>query len=258
MTTDIKVDVIIPNYNETKLLSRAVDSVLNQGKVVNKIIIVDDGSDKETLQYLKSNFYNIDKIQIVYSARQNHPGVMRDIGLIHSVADWIAFLDADDFWEPDKLRKQIDFAIENNFEIVCTNAHLFRDFVKVGLIYQFDVMPEIKTKGLIKENIIINSSSLIRRDCFQKIGGYPKEYYLRGVEDFSAWLRLSVYFRIGFLNEALVNYEDQVNSLGKRQNPILRNIAIFDFIFWSKHQASTYIRLYSKYYLLRVLGRAST
>ncbi len=256
MTTDVKVDVIIPNYNETVLLSRAIDSVLRQERDVNKIIIVDDGSDEKTLQYLKSNFTNVEKIQILFSERQNHPGVMRDIGLSHSRADWIAFLDADDFWEPDKIRKQLNFAYERNFQIVCSNANLYRSFVKVKRIYEFKTLRNIKTKDLLKENIVINSSALIRRDCFQKIGGYPREYYLRGVEDYAAWLRLSVYFKIGFLNETLVNYEDQANSLGKQQNPILRNIAIFDFLFWSKRQASAYMRSYSKYYLIRVLGRA--
>jgi len=254
--SDIKVDVIIPNYNQTGLLSRAVDSVLNQGKIVNKVIIVDDGSDEKTIQYIKSNFSGIDKLQIVFSTRQNHPGVMRDIGINHSNSEWIAFLDADDFWEPNKLRKQLSFALENDYQVVCSNAHLLQNLVRVGQIYQFDVKPEINTKSLLKENIIINSSSLTRRDCFQKIGGYPSEHFLRGVEDYAAWLRLSIHFRIGFLNETLVNYEDQTNSFGKKQNPMLRNIAIFDFIFWSKQDASFFDRLYSKYYLLRVLGRA--
>ncbi len=255
MKADIKVDVIIPNYNETKLLSRAVNSVLIQGESVNKIIIVDDGSDEETIKYLKSNFSGIEKVKVVYSARQNNPGVMRDIGLNNAVSDWIAFLDADDFWEPDKLQRQLSFAFEGNFKVVCSDAHLYRNLIKVGEIYHFDVAPKISTKSLLKENIIINSSSLIRRECFEKIGGYPREHYLRGVEDYSAWLRLSVYFRIGFLNETLVNYEDQVNSLGKQGNPIHRNIAIFDFIFWSKRNGSLNSRLYSKYYLIRVLGR---
>ena len=256
MISNIKVDVIIPNYNETKLLSRAVNSVLIQGDSVNKIIIVDDGSDEETIRYLHSNFSGIEKVNVVYSARQNNPGIMRDIGINHSVSDWIAFLDADDFWEPDKLQRQLSFASEGNFKVVCSDANLFRNLIKVGQIYDFDVKPKISTKSLLRENIIINSSSLIRRECFEKIGGYPREHYLRGAEDYSAWLRLSVYFRIGFLNEALVNYEDQVNSLGKQGNPNLRNIVIFDFIFWSKHQASLYTRLYSKYYLFKVLGRS--
>ena len=256
MNTNLKVDVIIPNYNETRLLSRAVDSVLIQGEIVRRIIIVDDGSDEETLNYLNSNISNVDKVQIIFSARQNHPGVMRDMGINNSNSDWIAFLDADDFWEPDKLQKQLDFAFKNNFQVVCSDAYLYRNFTKVGQIYKSDKKPIINTKSLLKENTIINSSSLIKRDCFKKINGYPKEYYLRGVEDYSAWLRLSAHFRIGYLNETLVNYEDQANSLGKQQNPILRNIAIFDFIFWSKSRAPLFIQLYSKYYLFRVLGRA--
>ena len=255
MKNDFRVDVIIPNYNETKLLSRAVNSVLIQGEFVNKIIIVDDGSDEETIQYLHSNFSNVEKVKVVFAARRNNPGVMRDIGIGHADSDWIAFLDADDFWEPDKLQRQLRFALDGNFDVVCSDAHLFQNFTKVGQIYHFDVVPKISTKSLLKENIIINSSALIRRDCFERIGGYPREHYLRGVEDYSTWLRLSAYFRIGFLNETLVNYEDQLNSLGKQGNPILRNIAIFDFIFWSKQNASLYIRMYSKYYLIRVLGR---
>jgi teichuronic acid biosynthesis glycosyltransferase TuaG len=204
MTIDTKVDVIIPNYNETVLLSRAVESALNQGKIVNKVIVIDDGSDENTIKYLTSKFSGIDKIQIVFSARHNHPGVMREIGINHSDSEWIAFLDADDFWEPDKLRKQLRFAFENNYQVVCSNAHLYRNLEKVGQIYQFGVRPEINTQSLLKENIIINSSSLTRRECFQKIGGYPKEYHLRGVEDYSAWLRLSVHFKIGFMNESLL------------------------------------------------------
>lgn len=256
MITDINVDVIIPNYNETTLLSRAIDSVLIQKVSVNRIIIVDDGSDEQTLKYLNANFSGTDKIQIVYSPRQNHPGVMREIGIKHSNSEWIAFLDADDFWEPDKLSKQLSFALKNNYHMVCSNAHRFQNFVRVGVFYQLANKPEVNTRSLLRENVIINSSVLIRRDCFRKIDGYPTDYYLRGVEDYSAWLRLSVHYRIGFLNEALVNYEDQLNSFGKQQNPILRNIAIFDFIFWSKQHASFYIRLSSKYYIFRVLGRS--
>jgi glycosyltransferase involved in cell wall biosynthesis len=256
MTTNIKVDVIIPNYNETSLLLRAVNSVIEQGEIINKIIIVDDGSDENTIQFLRSTFLDNDRIQIILSDRQVNPGAMRDLGLNHSMSDWVAFLDADDFWEQDKLQKQMKFALENHFQVVCSNANLVRNFVRVKPIYQFDYEPKISTKSLLRENVIINSTVLIKRDCFQKIGGYPKEHHLRGVEDFSAWLRISVYFKIGFLNEALVNYQDSEDSFGKQQNRILRDIAIYDFLFWSKGNASMFTRLYSKYYVFRVLGRA--
>lgn len=256
MTVDAKVDVIIPNYNETLLLSRAVDSVISQGKIVNRVIIVDDGSDEKTIQYLNSKFSGIDRIQVVHSIRHNHPGVMREIGINLSDSEWIAFLDADDFWEPDKLRKQLAFAIENKYQVVCSDANLYRNLEKIGRIYHFEVEPKISTWQLLQENIIINSSAVVRRECFQKIGGYPREFHHRGVEDYSLWLRLSTHFEIGFINEPLVNYEDQIDSLGKKQNVNLRNVAILDFIFWSKSRAPKLIKLYSKYYLLKVIGRA--
>jgi glycosyltransferase involved in cell wall biosynthesis len=251
-----KVDVIIPNYNETELLLRAVNSVLTQGEIINKIIIIDDGSNKRTIQYLNFHISVIDRVQIIFSERLVNPGAMRQLGLNHSTSDWIAFLDADDFWEQDKIQKQINFALKNNFQVVCSNANLYKNSEKVKPVYQFNLEPKISTKNLLKENIIINSTILIKKECFQKIGGYPKEHHLRGVEDYSAWLRVSVYFSIGFLNETLVNYQDTENSFGKQQNRILRDLAIYDFVFWSKCNASICVRWYAKYYLCRILGRA--
>ena len=256
MTIEPKVDVIIPNYNETDLLMRAVDSVLKQGEVINKIIIIDDGSNEKTIHYLNFHISVMDKVQIIFSERLVNPGAMRQIGLNHATSVWVAFLDADDFWEQDKIERQINFALKNNFQVFCSNANLYKNFVKTKPIYQFNLEPKISTKNLLKENIIINSTILVKRECFQKIGGYPKEHHLRGVEDYSAWLRVSVYFRIGFMNETLVNYQDSENSFGKQQNRILRDIAVYDFVFWSKCKASVFVRWYAKYYLCRVLGRA--
>lgn len=253
---NIKVDVIIPNYNQTELLTRAVESALIQGETINKIFIIDDGSSQETNQYLTDNFCDEEKVKIIRSSRYGHPGIMRDIGLSHSSSEWIAFLDADDFWELNKIDKQLKFAAENDFKVVCSNGYLSRNSIKIKRMHEIDSAPKISTKSLLRDNLIINSSTLIKRDCFQKIGGYPKEYYLRGVEDFSTWLRLSVHYRIGFLNENLVNYEDLEGSFSKQQNPELRNIALIDFVFWSKGRSSYFARLYLKYCLFRVLGRS--
>lgn len=252
----IQVDVIIPNYNQTTLLSRAVESALIQGDAINKIIIIDDGSNQETIEYLSHYFSGHEKINVIQSTRYNHPGIMRELGLRNSDSEWVAFLDADDFWESKKIERQLKFAIENNFDMVSSNGYIFRDSIKVKRMYEFESAPRITTKSLFEENIIINSSTLIRRDCFQKIGGYSTEYHLRGVEDFSTWLKVSVHFRIGFLNEELVNYEDLKDSFSKQQNPALRNIALMDFLFWSKGRTSALARIYSKFYLCRVLGRA--
>jgi glycosyltransferase involved in cell wall biosynthesis len=222
---------------------------------VNRIFIVDDGSDEETIQYLQNHFFGIDKIEIVRSFRTGHPGIMRDMGLKQSHSEWVAFLDSDDYWEPGKIEKQLKFALERDLQVVCSNACVCNNLVKGRKMFQFSSEPKITTKSLIRENIIINSSSLVRKECFEKIGGYPTENHLRGVEDYSTWLRLSVYFKIGFLDELLVNYEDLENSFGKQQNPTLRNIALFEFAFWSKRKASLFIQYYLKYYLCRILGR---
>jgi glycosyltransferase involved in cell wall biosynthesis len=251
-----KVDVIIPNYNQTNLLARAIESALIQGDTINQIIIVDDGSSEETLEYLIDKFSCVQKIKIIRSARYSHPGIMRDIGLINSNSEWIAFLDADDFWEPGKIDRQLKFALENNFKVICSNGYVCKNSVRIKRFYEFDTFSKISTRILIKDNLVVNSSTLINRECFQKIGGYPRDYHLRGVEDFATWLRLSVYFQIGFLDEDLVNYEDLEDSFSKQQNSELRNIALLDFAFWSKGQVSPFSRVFLKFYLIKVLIRS--
>ena len=79
MTTELKVDVIIPNYNQTKLLLRAVNSALDQGKIINKIIIIDDGSDAETIEFLNSNFFRIDKEKSIEKFKSLFGGIKKKI-----------------------------------------------------------------------------------------------------------------------------------------------------------------------------------
>ena len=97
------ISVIIPTYNRAYCLSRAIDSVLAQSHPVEKICVIDDGSTDDTQQLLQSNYPQIHYI------RQENKGVSaaRNKGIRKIKSQWIAFLDSDDEWLPQKIEKQL-------------------------------------------------------------------------------------------------------------------------------------------------------
>ena len=99
---EFKVSVIIPTYNRQAYISRAINSVIAQTITVDEIIIVDNQSNDNTIEYLKKKFK---KIKILVA---NNRGVSfaRNLGIRESKNKWIAFLDSDDEWLPSKLEKQ--------------------------------------------------------------------------------------------------------------------------------------------------------
>ena len=97
------VSVIIPTLNRCFLLQRAIQSVLNQSYNPNEIIVIDNGSSddtKKTIQTLYPNIRYLTEDKIGVSAARNK-------GIINARSEWIAFLDSDDVWKPEKLEKQL-------------------------------------------------------------------------------------------------------------------------------------------------------
>ena len=124
----ICISAVIPAYNAEKYITRAIDSVLGQTRPVDEIIIVDDGSTDNTAEAIKR--YG-DKIQYIY---QENAGVSaaRNTGIKAAATDWIAFLDADDEWLPERIQLQVELlkrieSILGNCAITC-----FSIFVDIG------------------------------------------------------------------------------------------------------------------------------
>ena len=92
-----KISVIIPNYNRAKIVTKAIDSVLNQSYPNVETIIVDDGSSDGSFEYLKNKYKQHENVIIL---KQNNNGVSsaRNIGIKHAKGEWISFLDSDDFF----------------------------------------------------------------------------------------------------------------------------------------------------------------
>ena len=207
----MKISVIIPTYNRKKTLARAIQSVINQSLSPFEILIIDDGSNDGTEEWVKDNFQNI---KYIY---QNNHGVSsaRNIGIENAYGDWVAFLDSDDEWLPNKLYEQVK-AIDSNPEIKFfhTNEIWIRNGIRVNQMKKHK-----KYGGYIFEKCldicrISPSSALIQKEVLDNIGIFDES--LRVCEDYDLWLRITSKYPVVFLDVPLIyKYGGHADQLSK-------------------------------------------
>ena len=119
------ISVVIPTYNRCELLKRAISSILNQTILIREIIIVDNGSTDNTHEMISSLFPNI---TYIYEKKKG-VSCARNIGIKNCSSKWIAFLDSDDEWKPQKLEEQIFFTnhINKKYRLIHTNEIWYKN-----------------------------------------------------------------------------------------------------------------------------------
>ena len=115
-----KIDIIIPNYNNGEFLDKSIRSVIKQSFRNWRIYIVDDNSNDNSRSILKK-YKNNKKIKLYYLKKNMGPSYCRNYAISKSKSELIAFLDSDDFWAKDKLKKQIDFMKRNKLAFTFTD-----------------------------------------------------------------------------------------------------------------------------------------
>ena len=126
----INVSVIIPTYNRVNFLSACIESVLKQSLPVDEIILVDNNSTDGTVNYVRDNF---SKVKVLIEKKRGVSSA-RNLGIINSKNNWIAFLDSDDEWMKDKIKKQVEFIKKLNHRIsfVHTNEKWMRNKIHLN------------------------------------------------------------------------------------------------------------------------------
>lgn len=128
----VLVSVIIPTYNRAHVLSRAVDSVLAQTFLDWELLIIDDGSTDNTQKIIKSKYIHHNQIHYYYQANQGVSSA-RNTGIHHAKGLWIALLDSDDKWLPNKLTEQLSFIQRNpNYKLCHTDEIWIRHGIQVN------------------------------------------------------------------------------------------------------------------------------
>jgi len=205
------ISVVIPTFNRSRLLNKAIKSVLHQTYVDLELIVVDDGSEDLTKDLIES----ISDSRLKLIVQENH-GVShaRNRGIEASEGEWICFLDSDDSWLPNKLERQIETLQDDpRYKIIYTNEIWIRNGVRVnqkkkhrkysGWIYPF----------CLPLCIISPSSILLHRSIIENEIGFDEDYPV--CEDYELWLRIASIHPIRFLDELLIykygGHEDQLS-----------------------------------------------
>lgn len=205
-----KVSVIIPTWNRAGTVASAVLSALRQTVLPLEILVCDDGSTDETERIVRE--LGDPRIKWLPGSRAGRPAVPRNRGVAASEGEWLAFLDSDDAWLPEKLERQLKAVGDEGCKASCTNALRYvRGKGDDGTLLTWR-KNRIRFEDLVEENVVVCSSALVHRSLLNEAIGFPEETSLRALEDYALWLRISTQTDFAYIPEAQVIYFDDVDS----------------------------------------------
>jgi glycosyltransferase involved in cell wall biosynthesis len=219
------VSTIIPARNARPFIRTAVWSALAQTYPSIEIIVVDDGSTDGTLAEVEAYGSGI----TVLRTSNGGPAGARNAAARVARGDWLAFLDADDEWLPEKIEKQMRLA-NRGVGLVYTDRYnigargVFPEIQSDSqAMFEGDVFEDL----LIRGNVITTSSVLIRADVFRAAGGFPESSDLVVAEDWDLWIRVAAEHRVRVCREPLVRYRFHQSGASrnhKRMNAARRRV----------------------------------
>ena len=200
-----RVSVVLPVYNGERYLGEAIDSVLAQTFRNREIICVDDGSTDGSFDILQR--YR-DRVRIIRQENAGQGGA-RNTGANQARGEFLAFLDQDDRWYPQKLEREVA-CLEGDRQAVLVYSNSDRmdesgRVTQVGATLAERASALVSPLGrLIGEGLVLPSSLLVRREAFARAGGF--DAHLRGFEDFDLSARLKQLGTFVFLPESGLCY----------------------------------------------------
>ena len=184
----LAVSAIIPTYNRSHTISRAIKSVLSQTYKIHEIIVVDNGSTDDTLKLIKKDFPNIvciEEKKLGVSAARN-----TGISIVDEKSEWIAFLDSDDEWCPRKIESQVAAILEQNqYRFVHTDEIWYRRGQFVNQMKKHKKSGGDIFQDCLQRCLVSPSSVMIRRDLLNEVGLFDED--LAVCEDYDLWLRIT-------------------------------------------------------------------
>jgi glycosyltransferase involved in cell wall biosynthesis len=211
MIQDMRISVIIPAYNAARFLPRCLESVFAQTLKPEEVIVVDDGSTDNTAALAAVLGAT------VFVRANGGLAAARNTGIRKAEGEWIALLDADDMWAPEKLERQAA-CIQFNTVLVYTGIRIFDD--KGVRSEQLAVDASIAKKMMRYRNPITPSTVLARREMLMRDGGFRED--LRACEDWEMWVRLLRAGRFEAITEPLTDYYVYPSSLSADPERMLR------------------------------------
>lgn len=200
------VSVVLPTFNRLRFLRPAIESVYAQTFTDWELIIADDGSDLETMQYLQS-LSNQPRVTVVWLPHTGRPSMVRNAALLRAVGEYVAFLDSDDLWAARKLERQLEtlrtrgncrWCYTGFLRVDAGGTPLPEEARRHWVPYEGDIFePVVTGRASIR-----TPSVLATRQLIAQAGGFDEAMLC--AEDYDLWLRLALYSEAAVVDEPLV------------------------------------------------------
>ena len=253
------VSIIIPTYKRVEKLKRAIDSVFNQTFTNWEIIIIDNHSEDGTKELIDN--YKNPKIKILLIKNNGNIAKSRNLGIKKSKGKYLALLDSDDMWTPNKLQICIK-TLNKKIKIVYHDMYIQNDikqiiFKKSGMCR--DLKKPIYNDLILNGPAFPTSSVVIEKNVFKKIGFFDEKKKLITWEDYDAWIRLSK-INEGYkkINKVLgYRWADDENTL--KPNILIKTIFLFKKKYLNNERLPNWCKLAlsKSYYYTNQINKSS-
>lgn len=211
----MKVSVTVLTYNRARLVTEAIDSILNQTFRDFEVIVVDNYSSDNTESVVRS--YTDERIRYFKNQNDGFIGVNRNYSIEKSRGEYIAFLDDDDLWLPEKLEKQIEL-LDSDRRLGLVYSDIFimdsnGDFRKHPYSHSIEPLRGYVFNQLLQANFIPMPAVVVRGEVLDKVGGFNPKYKI--CLDYDLWLRIARSYPIDYVEQPLATF--RVHSGGGLQ-----------------------------------------
>ncbi len=257
-----KVSGIIATYNRAAFIAQAVDSVLGQTYQNVELIVVDDGSTDNTREVLAG--YG-GRLRYIYQDQRGR-SLARNTGIRSASGDYIAFLDSDDIWLPQKLEKQLS-VLESNPSLGLVHCltevideqgrRLEKETTKWRALYEMALRRGYTYEAMSLECVMYLSSVMVRRECFDSVGLFDAS--IPAFEDWDWYLRFALQYEVAIVTEPLVLFRvHRANTpmhefTEGRIKTCLKHLALLDtherLPFGDKARRNFYLNLATAHYM---------
>lgn len=201
------VSVVIPNYNYGRFVAETIESALAQTVPVDEIVVVDDGSTDDSVEVVK-RFGG--KVRLI-SQRNEGVGAARNAGVANTSGEFVAFLDADDIWMPAKIEEQLKLFADESVVLVSGGVREFDS--KTGETIEIRVPQKTlwSAEVILRRRDSINvagHSIVVRREAFEKSGGFDNRKELHPAEDWEFCYRMALAGAVVSVPKILVDYRN--------------------------------------------------